>query len=186
MKSRSILILATILAVLAISFFYFNRPEPPPPTKPQLYVWLIEMDDIKHIEIHLPKDGLSQSFIKISEEDKFPWYFDDPQRTPIDQVRWGGGIPLLLSGPGLDRVIIENTSAEQLAKFGLTQPRMKVVLTMENGQILNINVGDSTPDNNNFYVQVPDTNSVATVDISWHRVIERLAKEPPYVAAAEQ
>ncbi len=183
MRPKNILILATILAVLAVSYFYFNRPEPPPPQKQQLYVWLVEMDDIKHIEIQLPNEGLSESFIKISEGDKFPWFFDDPQRSPMDQARWGGGIPLLLSGPGLDRVIAQNISAEQMAKFGLTEPRMKIILTMENGDIVNINVGDSTPDNTNFYVQVPDANSVATVDITWYQVIERLVKEPPYAAA---
>ncbi|MFC1989856.1 DUF4340 domain-containing protein [Chloroflexota bacterium] len=138
------------------------------------------MDDIKHIEISLPKENKSQSFIKIKKEDKFPWYFDDPQRSDVNTERWGGGIPLLLSGPGADRVISENTTEEKLAEFGLIEPQMEMVLTLENGEILKIKVGDSAPDGHAYYVQAPDSNDVATVDYTWYEVLERLVTEPPY------
>ena len=183
MRLRNILILVVILAVLAGVFYYFNRPVPAPEKKPQLYVWLIEMEDITHIKIILPREDLSQSFAKAPDRS---WRFDDPEQTPVDMKRWGGGIPLLLSGPGLNRVITENAPAEKLVEFGLTRPRMEVILTLNNGEIINITVGDSTPDGSNFYVQVPDSNAVATVDISWYQVIERLVKEPPYVPASEK
>ena len=148
-------------------------------------MWLIEMEEIQHIEIELPREGESQTFIKIKEEDKFPWYFDDPQRSEIDVDRWGGGIPLLLSGPGTERVIAENATQEKLAEFGLTQPQMTITLTLEDNSVLSINIGDSTPDGHAFYVQAPDTNNVALVDYTWYNVLERLVKKPPYAPPPE-
>ncbi len=144
-------------------------------------VWDFEMDNLQHIEIRLPHEGKSQAFIK--EADK-SWHFDDLQRSSVNMTRWGGGIPLLLSGPGVDRVIAENATEEKLAEFGLTQPQMEIALTLDDGSILNIKIGDKTPNGQNFYVQAPDSNDVATVDISWYEVIERLVTEPPYDYAA--
>jgi len=181
LRLRNILILLVILLALGGYFYFFNKPEPAPPPEPQIYVWMIEMDDIQRIEIRLRDEDQSQAFIKYREGDKFPWYFDDPQRSDVDAKRWGGGIPLLLSGPGANRVISENTSEEKLAEFDLIDPPMQLSLTLENGESLNINVGDSTPNGSFYYVQSPHSTDVALVDYTWYDVLERLVKEPPYV-----
>ncbi len=139
------------------------------------------MDEIQHIEIRLPREDKSEAFIKIPEGDKFPWHFDDAEKTKIDVERWGGGIPLLLSGPGAERVIAKNAAEEKLAEFGLAQPQMEITLTLEDGDIINITVGNRTPDGNTFYVQVLGSNDVALVDYTWYEVLERLVKVPPYV-----
>lgn len=183
MRLRNILVLLAVLLALGGYFYFSSRPEPASPPEPQLYVWLVEMDDIKRIEISLPGENKSQAFIKIEEKDKFPWYFDDSQRSSIDVERWGGGIPLLLSGPGVERVIAENATPEKLAEFGLTSPRMRITLTMKNGDTMRIKVGHSTPGGSSFYVQVPDSNDVCLVDYTWYGVLERLVLEPPYASA---
>lgn len=181
MRLRNILILLVILLALAGYFYFSNGSQPPPQSEPQVFVWLIEMDEIQHIEIRLPRESKSEAFVKIREEDdKFPWYFDDPQRSEVDMARWGGGIPLLLSGPGAERIIARNATEEKLAEFGLTQPQMEIILTLEDGDILNITVGDRTPDGNAFYIQAPNSNDVGLVDYTWYEVLERLVKEPPY------
>ena len=185
MRFRNILILLAILLALGGYFYFYSRPEPAPKPEPQVFVWMIDMEEIQHIEIELPREGKSQAFIKVIEEYKFPWYFDDPQRSNMNVERWGGGIPLLLSGPGVDRVISENTTEEKLAEFGLSQPLMKITLTLEDGDILNIKVGDKTPDGHAFYVQAPDSNDVALVDYTWYEVLERLVMEPPYAPPEE-
>ncbi len=180
MRLRSILILLIILLAFGGYFYFSNDSEPPPKVEPRVFLWNIEMDEIQHIEIRLPREGKSEAFIKIPEGDKFPWHFDDPQRSKVDVARWGGGIPLLLSGPGAERVIAKNATPEKLAEFGLAQPQMEITLTLEDGDILNIAVGDRTPDGNTFYVQAPGSNDVCLVDYSWYEVFERLVKEPPY------
>jgi len=180
LRLRTILILLIILLALGGYFYFSNSPEPPPKEEPRVFVWMIEMGEIQHIEIRLPREDKSEAFVKIKEGDKFPWYFDNPQRSEVDVARWGGGIPLLLSGPGAERVIARNATEEKLAEFGLTQPQMEIILTLEDGDILNITVGDRTPDGNTFYVQAPDSNDVCLVDYTWYEVLERLVKEPPY------
>ena len=180
MSVRNILILLGILIALGGYFYLTNTPEQAAKPPPRVYVWLIEIEEIEHITISLPGEGESQSFIKVEEEGKFPWYFDDPQRSEINIERWGGGIPLLLSGPGAERVVSENTTEEKLAEYGLIPPQMEITLTLENGDVLSIAVGDRAPAGNSYYVQAPDSNDVALVDYTWYEVLERLVKEPPY------
>jgi len=180
LRLRNILILLAILLALGGYFYFSNDAEPPPKVEPRVFVWDIRMDEIQHIEIRLPREDKSEAFIKIPEGDKFPWHFDDAEKTKVDVVRWGGGIPLLLSGPGAERVIALNATEEKLAEFGLTQPQMEITLTLEDGDILNIIIGDRTPDGNTFYVQAPNSNDVCLVDYTWYEVLERLVKEPPY------
>ncbi|MFC1984216.1 DUF4340 domain-containing protein [Chloroflexota bacterium] len=183
MRIRNILILLVILLVLGGYFYLTNTPEPPPEEEePRVYVWDVEMNEIQHIEIRLPRENMSEAFFKIEEEDKFPWHFDDPQRSEVDVARWGGGIPLILSGPGAERIIARNATEEKLTEFGLTQPQMEITLTLENESILNIIVGDRTPDRNTYYVKVTDSNDIALVDFTWYEVLERLVKEPPYAS----
>lgn len=179
MRLRSILILTAILIVVGGYFYFSSRPEPPPQEEPKLYVWLFEMEELKHINIELPHEGKSQAFSKESDRS---WHFDDEQRSGVDMERWGGGIPLLLSGPGVSRVITESATKEQLAEFGLLQPQMKITLTLEDDSTLNIKVGDRTPGGNDFYVQAPDAKAIALVDHTWYEVIEKLVTDPPYVS----
>jgi hypothetical protein len=167
-----------ILLVLGGTFYYLNIPKPVEPKEPQYYAWLIEMDDIQHIVISLPSENMSQSFIKISTDD-FPWYFDDPQQSAIDRVRWGGGIPLLLSGPGVARYF-SNAPQDKLAEYGLTKPQMVIDLILADNTTMNINIGDTTPDGTSHYVMVSNTTSVGLVDYSWFDVLKNLVIKPPY------
>jgi len=182
LRLKSILILLVILLGLGMYFIFFNKTEPPPQVEPRVFLWDIEMYEIQHVEIRLPREDKSEAFIKIPEGNKFPWHFDDAEKTKVDVVRWGGGIPLLLSGPGAERVIARNATEEKLAEFGLAQPQMEIILTLEDGDILNIIVGDRTPDGDTFYVQAPNSNDVCLVDYTWYEVLERLVKEPPYAS----
>ena len=182
MRLQNILILLVILLAVGGGYYFSNVPEVPETPEARQFVWMIDMEEIKHIEIRLPREDMGQSFIKIEEEDKFPWYFDDPQRSDVDVERWGGGIPLLLSGPGAGRIIAKNATPEKLTEFGLTQPQMEITLILENEYIMNILVGDSTPNGAYYYVQAPRTNDVALVDFTWYEVLERLVTEPPYAS----
>ena len=182
MKARNIIVLLVILIALGGFYYFTHIPKPPPVVEPRYYAWIIEMDDIIKIDISLPREGKSESFIKISKEDTFPWYFNDANRSNVDMKRWGGGIPLLLSGPGVERVISKNTTQDKLAEFGLTEPQMKIDLTMVGDDTpLSISVGNRTPDGASYYVLAPNTNNdVALVDTSWHDVLENLVINPPY------
>jgi ABC-2 type transport system permease protein len=176
---------SAILVVLGGVYFAVSRPEPEEPAQPKVYVWNVDMDEIEHVVISLPRQNLSQAFIKISQGDQFPWFFDDAQRSPVNKTRWGGGIPLLLSGPGASRVITENATAEQLAEYGLAEPSMLITLTLGDGTIVETEIGDKTPNGQNCYVRAPNSNAVAIVDYTWYDVLAALVTDPPYVSTVE-
>lgn len=184
MRVRNIVILLAILAVLGGVYYFVSRPEPEV-VEPTVYVWDVDMDEIEHIVISLPREDMSQAFIKIPQGDQFPWFFDDEQRSPVDSVRWGGGITLLLSGPGASRVITEDATDEQLEVFGLAQPSMEITLTLSDGVIVKTYVGDSTIDGINYYVRAPNSRAVALVDYTWYDVLSNLVLDPPYATAEE-
>jgi len=178
LKLGSILTLLVILVALGVYFLFF-RPEPPPEPllAPRPPVWDVEMEELQHMVISLPQEDMSEAWVK--HEDRY-WYFDNPPGPKVDMDRWGGGIPLLLSGPKANRLIEEDATEERLAVYGFTQPRMEIVLTLENEDIIDIEVGDSTPDGIAYYVKLADSTDVYTVDYTWYDVLERLVLEPPY------
>lgn len=184
MNKKGILILLAVLIVLMGVYFVYGRPKPVP-EEPVVYVWNVNDSDLTHVVISLPREGKSLSFIKIVQGDKFPWFFDDEQKSPVDSVRWGGGIPLLLSGPSASRVLLHEATDEELTEFGLMPtPLMQVILTMTDNSTMTIDVGDNTPNGGNYYVRAPSTTGVATVDASWYDVISGLVDNPPYAATA--
>ena len=185
MRPRNIIILLIFLVALGGLYYFTHIPEPPKPQAPRYYAWDLSMDSIQHIRISLPREGKSESFIKVSTPDIFPWYFDDANHSAVDAKRWGGGITLLLSGPGVDRIISKSTPPEKMKEFGLTNPQMVIdmVLTGDNNT-MSIQVGNKTPDGASYYVLAPNTNNdVALVDSSWHDVLANLVNDPPYASA---
>lgn len=184
MKLRSILVLAVLLVAAGV-IYMVTRPEEetPVPEPPPEYVWLFEIDELQHILIELPNLDKSESFLK--HEDRM-WYFDDPPGPRADPERWGGGVPLLLSGPAAERPIARDASEEQLAVFGFTQPLMRLTLTKENAEVVVIEVGDEVPDGSAYYVRLADSDDVYTVDGTWYNVLERIVTEPPYPPEEEE
>ena len=76
------------------------------------------MDTLQKVTISLPKTNQSESFVKHPDDKEF--YFDVPNGPMVDNKRWGGGIPLLLSGPGAIRLILQNATPAQLHNMVLT------------------------------------------------------------------
>ncbi len=70
MRLRNILILLAILLALGGYFYFSNVSEPLTRPEPQLFAWMIDMEEIEHIEIRLPHEGKSQAFIKEKKEDE--------------------------------------------------------------------------------------------------------------------
>ena len=178
MRLGSILVLLAILIALAVYFFAFRPAEPDAPLlEPIRFVWSIDMDELQRIVIKLPGEGKSEAFIKHVDRQ---FYFDVPDGPVVNPERWGGGIPLLLEGPGAERRIAKDATEEKLAEFGFAQPQMEIMLTLDNEDTVNIEVGSSTPDGHAYYVKLVDSNNVYTVDAAWYDVLERLVTEPPY------
>ena len=183
MRVRTILVMAGILVALGVYFFISSRPEPEPRPKPRPFVWSVKMTELKTIAINLPSEGKSEAWVK--QEDRY-WYFDKPGGPKVDTKRWGGGVPLILSGPGAERLIAENATDEQLEMYGLKDPQMKINLTLENEHTISIEVGDRTLNGQAYYIKLIDSRDVYTVDYTWYDVLERLVLEPPYPEPEEK
>ena len=177
MKLRTILIMAAALIALVVVFFIVSRPAAPPPEELRPFVWKIETDELRKIAITLPKEGKSEVWVR--HDDQY-FYFDQPDGPKVNMRRWGGGIPLLLSGPGANRLIAEEATDEQLKVYGLDDPKMRMALTLDNGDTINIEVGDRTPDQKSYYIKHVGSRKIFTVDYTWYDVLERLVLAPPY------
>jgi hypothetical protein len=166
--------------VLLAGLYTFSRqPKSVAETSPNVYIWSVKSSDLQRVAISLPREGKSQAFLKVGEQDTFPWVFDDARKLAVDSNRWGGGIPLLLSGPAANRIITNNASSQDLTEYGLTHPSMEISLTV-NKEIMKITVGDSTPNGQNYYILAPQSNTVAIVDYTWYDVLTKLVTDPPY------
>ena len=184
MKLSNILLLIAILGVAATVYFV-TRPdeEPPPVVEPKERLWEFDMDELKHITIELPELEMSESFVK--HEDR-QWYFDNPSGVQVDPDRWGGGVPFILSGPFMEREIAKDATEEQLENFGLIPPKIRLTLTTEDEEVINVELGDAVPGGSTYYIRLADSNDIYTIDYSWQYVVERLVLEPPYPPEEEE
>ena len=116
MSLRNIAILTVGLVAAGVLYYFTSQTEIPPPAKPRHFVWDVEMEELAKMAISLPPLGKKETWVK--HDDRY-WYFDKPGGPKVNMKRWGGGIPLLLSGPGAERLIADNASDEKLGIFGL-------------------------------------------------------------------
>lgn len=183
MKFGVVIVMAVVLAALGVVYYLTSRPAPPAVEEPRYYVWDVEMDELQKMAIDLPDIGMGESWVK--HEDKY-WYFDEPEGPKVDMKRWGGGVPLLLSGPGANRLLTREATDEQIEIYGLDEPSMLIDLVLEDESTISIEVGDSTLDGENYYIRLTDSRNIFTVDYTWYYVLARLVLEPPYPESEEE
>jgi hypothetical protein len=176
MKLR-IIALTAVLAVGFAAYFILSREEPQPPPEPRPFVWDFEMDELSRIAISLPREELSEAWVK--HEDKY-WYFDQPGGPKVDMSRWGGGVPLLMSGPGAERLVVPEATSEQLEAYGFAPATLRIEVTVASGQTIGAEVGDATPDSRAYYIKRTDSPTVFIVDRTWYEVLDGLVRNPPY------
>lgn len=174
---KRIVALAVVLLGLAGAFLVLRQEAEPVATgteeRPE--IWSIDMRELQALKISLPRAALSESWTKGSDEQ---WYFDTPDAAPVDPGRWGGGIPLMLSGPQGD-LVIGPEGADDPAVFGLDAPEMILKLTVRAGTEIGIDVGDPTPDGQAYYLRRQGMPEVYAIDRVWVDVLRRLVTEPP-------
>lgn len=180
MNLKAILILVVVAAVLGVTLYVVTRSEPNTPITQISRIWDFEMDDLQHIVLSMPRIGDEEKFIV--HEDRY-FYFDEENGSIVDVVRWGGGIPLILSGPATDRSLVKNATDAQLEAYGFTNPNLKITLTLKDSTVYNIDIGDSTPGERTYYIRLAESRDIYTIDYMWFDVISGLVTNPPYPAA---
>jgi hypothetical protein len=169
--------MAGLLVALGVLYVVISRPEPEPRVAPRPPIWSVEMDELETVAIDLPSAGKSEAWVRRADRD---WYFDRPNGPKVDARRWGGGIPLLLSGPRAERLIAAGATADQLRIYGFDTPRMTVDLVLENGTVIAVEIGEPTPDGSAYYVRLAGSTDVYSVHRTWFAELDRLVLDPPY------
>lgn len=169
--------LAGLLVVVAAAW-WLTRPADPEPEPEAARLWQVEFLQMERISVELPRAGLAESWYRGADRQ---WYFapDGPQ---VEQRRWGGGIPMILTGPRSDRAIQTDATDEQLAGYGLGEPSMRVTIEDEAGDRTVVEVGDPSPTGESYYLRRAGSPAVFTIHRSWYEVLERLVVDPPYPA----
>jgi len=151
------------------------------------YVWNINMDELQNVTFTL-KGGLTESFVKHPDNQEF--YFDVVNGPEVDNQRWGGAIPALLSGPEANNLVQQNANKAQLQQYGL-DPAIKplnmdiklTILLSGTPMQYEMYVGDSNPDGTTYYIRLASNSDVYTVDTSWYGELANIITDPPYIAA---
>jgi len=170
---KTTLILALILILLAGAMVLNRYLTPKKKYKEPPEIWSVKEEAIQKIDMSLPAENKSVSFIIGPDE---YWDFNEPGRPPVDLKRWGG-IVLLLTGPQSRRMIAQKMGNP--ADFGLDKPKLIIKLGLRKKGSLEIHVGNSTPNGDAFYVRVKGHDQLYLVDQTWMQVMTRLVREPP-------
>ena len=174
MNLRFLLVLITVLSFVSIGVtgFMTNPPvefkEPDPP-----FFYTISPDDLRNISINTGEKVSSWTL----REDQRRWYFDGIENIPADLYRWGG-ITQLLGGPRTQRVLAQ--SIDDLTLYGLDVPSAEFAVTLRDGSVVKLILGNQTPDGENNYARINGFPQLVLVNSSWGRVLERLVDDPPY------
>jgi len=174
MNLRLLLVLVTVLSYVAISATWFiTNPKVEVKEEDPPFFYTLAPEDMRNIRIDTGEDSSSWSL----RENENRWYFDDIENIPASQYRWGG-ITTLFGGPKTQRVLSQVIDDESL--YGLDTPSAEFSLTLRDGSVVTLILGDLTPDGENNYARVQGFPQLVLVDATWGAVLERLVNEPPY------
>jgi hypothetical protein len=176
MRSRGIALLSIVLAGLGLVLFLWNGSEPASLNEPRLIAWSVDFETVSRIAIELPWQGKGQAWVK---SDDGGWYFEGQNGKKVDDQRWGGGIPLLVSGAKAQRLIVERATEADLEVYGLAEPQMTVRLTIDSAEPVDIDVGAPTPDGSAYYLRLAGSPTVFAIHHTWRDVLAQLVLDPP-------
>ncbi|MCK6583585.1 MAG: DUF4340 domain-containing protein [Anaerolineales bacterium] len=108
-------------------------------------------------------------------EDKV-WVLSKPEKAEADP----GTAEAAATQVGTLRIIAPIENADDLSIFGLDEPAYTIAVEFEDGGKSMLEVGDKTPTENGFYVNV-DGEKVLVVAVSGIDTLENLLASPPYL-----
>ena len=183
MNLRLTILLVLVLALFGGAFLVFRFTdisflggEEAPPEEP----WLYRIDEGTLVYVSVETGGQRVEFQR--EPGGITWYIqgDPAQERPDIPVWFGrwGGIPLLLSGPRVNRSLAETLGDG--AAYGLAPPETVVQVEDWAGNRFEFHMGRPTPDGGNQYARLVGSEALFTVPAVWAGVVNRLALEPPW------
>ena len=182
MSARFTIVLVVLLVLIGglVAVTQLLRgPGSDAPERPER-LYRIASEELMEVVISQGEDSIK--FVEVEDT----WYIRDDESgedSEADIGRWGG-ITSLLGGPAAENLMKTEEDRTELgdrASYGLEPPRTVITLTTKNRQMVVINLGDLTPTEDGYYVEVEDIrDNLYIVHNSWGDVLERLLHEPPY------
>ena len=169
-RTTSIILIALLL-IGGYVYFFELRKSPPAVAKPP-YVYNVDMMDVVSIDLSYKDQTLSIAW----DDEKSAWYFKDPGGPELNQASING-LRVLLSGTISKRLLFEKV--DDLSLFGLDEPQIVARVGLTSGQVMEILLGDKTPDEQGYYVQFRGVDYIYTVDYTWGDEFIRFVTETP-------
>jgi putative NADH-flavin reductase len=151
MKLGRLLIAAVLLVGLSGAVWYSNKREdakakaPPPSTSPKILT--LKMSDMRQIAFKR-RDGTATT-IRRNAENK--WQITAPKTLDADTSNVQS-VATMLSDFNSDRLVDEN--ATDLASYGLAPPALEITVTMDDGKVSKLLLGDETPTGSGVYAKL--------------------------------
>lgn len=171
MNVRVSLVLVVLLALVGGYVLLYELRKPPSAQEGSPWVYGVDERDLQTIAINY--QGQEMAFARGTDGG---WLFANTT-TPVNMDRWGG-ITLLLSGPRSSRELASRI--DDPAKYGLAEPQTVVTMALVGGRSRQVLLGDLTPDGQNQYARVAESERLFLISSSWGEVMNRLVTEPPY------
>lgn len=146
------------------------------PREQEPWFFKLNLSDIEQISVTHVEERVDYAY----EGDQ--WLIKDGNDTPVFIEAWAG-TTLLLSGPRSSRAL--DIETYDPAEYGFDPPQTKVQIIDKSGFPLRFELGDLTPDGENWYARLEGSPTLFTIAASWCEVISRLATEPPYPPSEE-
>ncbi len=176
-KSRNIIILVVVLALLAGSYLFLaNRPEPEDtePVNKKISLLRFDKNDISKMELNNEhgqlvihrvekeveeeKDGKKEKVTKAMWEVEYPHEIAIKQ-TSVDDVAYS------FANLEAERIIEEETP-EDLTPYGLADPEAVAHVSLQDGTKHTVYVGSKTPAGNTYYLMLDDDPKIYEVWLS--------------------
>lgn len=182
MKLQRTTLVLLVLAILLGGFVYFyefqwkSQQEQVKKKKQQLFAF--KEDDVKALKITTPSETINLE--RSPESGKTKWLMKSPDTVPAND----GTVAYLLNLLETETTQRSlNTSASELAQFGLKQPQATIDITLNNQKTHKLVVGKPSFDNRFVYAQnnfstTPDGNvEVVSVSQKFENAIKRSLSE---------
>ena len=175
MNVRLTIFIVALLVIVGGTFLAYNlsrtptaNPDPP---------WMYRIDESEMVGITVIHGENRAEYAR--KPGGALWYIQEEPEIPVraDDDKWQG-MPLILSGPRVDRVL--TGTVDDAASYGLEPPQTTVQVTQRGGQTLEFHLGYPTPDGRNQYGRLVGDPTLFTITALWGEEINRLADSPPY------
>ncbi|GEM_PF-1390689 len=170
-------VLLVLLAMLAGGAYVLQKSKPKPPSNAPQYLYKYQYEDIVRIDIDLTEKSLHIKQVKVGDQEQ--WQFADGDNANADAAN-AGNIQLIMSGPAYGRIISEGPiAADKLNEYGFGKPSITATITLKNGLVHKVFMGDKTPDGKFHYAKNADSDTIYLIDKVWGDELSRVVNNPP-------